>query len=127
MAMMLALGIYRFALNTATYQSFKRNNEYRWPAVERIGKEPLLQSIGAGAERIDLEGIIYPHFRGGLEQINIMRNFLAQRKPHLLIDGKGYILGYFVITHIEETQTTFLADGTPKKVEFRISLARYGE
>jgi uncharacterized protein len=126
MAMMLALGIYRFALNTAAYQSFKRNNEYRWPVVERIGQEPLLQSIGIGAEHIDLEGVIYPHFRGGFAQIEAMRISAASQEPLFLIDGRGYVLGRYVITHIEEVQNIFLQDGSPRRIEFRLNLARYG-
>ena len=125
--MMLALGPYRFSLNTSAYQSLKRSSEYRWPSIERIGKEPLLQAIGPGCDRIDLDGVIYPHFRGGLGQINAMRDSAQRQEPLMLINGQGNVLGRFVITQIEESQNTFLADGTPRKIEFRMSLERYGE
>ena len=125
--MMLALGPYRFSLNTSAYQSLKRSSEYRWPSIERIGKEPLLQAIGPGCERIDLDGVIYPYFRGGLGQINAMRDSAQRQEPLMLINGQGNVLGRFVITQIEESQNTFLADGTPRKIEFRLSLERYGE
>jgi phage protein U len=125
--MMLALGPYRFSLNTSAYQSLKRSHEYRWPSIERIGQEPLLQAIGQGSDRIDLDGVIYPHFRGGLGQINAMRDSAQRQEPLMLINGQGNVLGRFVITQIEETQNTFLADGIPRKIEFRLSLERYGE
>jgi hypothetical protein len=125
--MMLALGPYRFSLNTSAYQSLKRSSEYRWPSIERIGKEPLLQAIGPGCDRIDLDGVIYPHFRGGLGQINAMRDSAQRQEPLMLINGQGNVLGRFVITQIEESQNTFLADGAPRKIEFRLSLERYGE
>ncbi len=125
--MMLALGPYRFSLNTSAYQSLKRSSEYRWPSIERIGKEPLLQAIGPGCDHIELDGVIYPHFRGGLGQINAMRDSAQRQEPLMLINGQGNVLGRFVITQIEESQNTFLADGTPRKIEFRLSLERYGE
>jgi phage protein U len=125
--MMLALGPYRFSLNTGAYQSLKRSSEYRWSSLERIGQEPLLQAIGQGSDRIDLDGVIYPHFRGGLGQINAMRDAAARQETLMLINGLGEVLGRFVITQIEETQNTFLADGIPRKIEFRLSLERYGE
>jgi len=125
--MMLALGPYRFSLNTSAYQSLKRSSEYRWPSTPRIGKEPLLQAIGPGCDHIDLDGVIYPHFRGGLGQINAMRDSAQRQEPLMLINGQGNVLGRFVITQIEESQNTFLADGTPRKIEFRLSLERYGE
>ncbi|MBM4211605.1 MAG: phage tail protein [Gammaproteobacteria bacterium] len=124
---MLALGPYRFSLNTSAYQSLKRSSEYRWPSLERIGQEPLLQALGQGSDRIDLDGVIYPHFRGGLGQINAMRDSAQRQEPLMLINGLGEVLGRFVITQIEETQNTFLPDGVPRKIEFRLSLERYGE
>lgn len=125
--MMLALGPYRFSLNTSAYQSLKRSSEYRWPSTPRIGKEPLLQAIGPGCDHIELDGVIYPHFRGGLGQINAMRDSAQRQEPLMLINGQGNVLGRFVITQIEESQNTFLADGAPRKIEFRLSLERYGE
>ncbi|SPM44725.1 Uncharacterised protein [Orientia tsutsugamushi] len=124
---MIALGPYRFSLNTSAYQSLKRSSEYRWPSIERIGKEPLLQAIGAGCDRIDLDGVIYPHFRGCFGQINAMRDSAQKQKHLMLINGQGNVLGCFVITQIEESQNTFLADCAPRKIEFRLSLERYGE
>ncbi len=53
---MLSLGPYRFAL---TEQGFTRRSEYRWPALERIGEKPLLQSIGPGEDIVELAGVIY--------------------------------------------------------------------
>lgn len=125
--MMLALGPYRFSLNTSAYQTLKRSSEYRWPSLERIGQEPLLQALGQGSDRIDLDGVIYPHFRGGLGQINAMRDSASRQEPLMLINGLGEVLGRFVIAQIEETQNTFLPDGVPRKIEFRLSLERYGE
>ncbi|WP_264338875.1 phage tail protein [Wolbachia endosymbiont (group A) of Cheilosia soror] len=116
---MLSLGPYRFSL---TERGFTRRNEYRWPALERIGEKPLLQSIGPGEDVIELVGVIYSHFSGGLKQINNMRN---SSKPFLLIDGQGNILGHFVIVKIEETQKYFFPNGEPRKIEFHLSLKHY--
>lgn len=110
---MLSLGPYRFSL---IEQGFTRRSEYRWPALERIGEKPLLQSIGPGEDIVELAGVIYS---GGLKQINNMRN---SSKPLLLIDGQGNILGHFVIVKIEETQKYFFPNGEPRKIEFHLSL-----
>lgn len=124
---MLALGPYRFSLNTSSYKTLKRSTEYRWSQIERIGDEPLLQALGKGHDRIDLDGIIYPHFRGGLGQINSMRESAKKQEPLMLINGLGEVLGAFVITKVEETQSTFLPDGTARKIEFRLSIESYGK
>lgn len=124
---MMALGPYRFATSSAAYQSLRRTTEYRWPAQERLGSRPARQFVGGGNESISLAGVIYPHFPGGLRQLERMRDVAGQGLPLHLTDGRGKAWGRWVIESIEETQTTFFADGTPRKIEFIVQLAAYGE
>ncbi len=124
---MMALGDFRFSLNTAAYQQLRRTVEYRWPTQERAGRRPAKQFTGIGAETVALEGTIYPHYRGGLAQMEAMRGLAGKGRPQILTDGTGKVWGRFCIERIEETQTLFFGDGTPRKQEFRLSLGRYGD
>jgi len=123
---MMMLGPFMFAMDTAAYQRFHRSSEYRWPSQPRIGRRPALQYIGPGAESIDLEGIIYPDFAGGLAQVQAMRELAGLGKPMILVDGLGVIYSEWVITRIEETKTIFHGNGGAKKLKFRLALQRYG-
>lgn len=126
-ANMLSLGGYKFGTSTAAYETLSRVTEYRWPAQDRIGRHPVSQFTGAGADSITLPGTIFPHSAGGHGQIDAMRRIAGQGKPLLLVDGVGRVHGYWVIDRIEETQA-FLADnGVPRKQEFRVSIHYYGE
>ena len=127
MSVMMALGNYRFALESAAYQQLQRTINYRWQAQNRIANDPAMQFIGAGQEQISLEGVIYPHFRGGLGQIENMKLSADQGEPLLLVDGLGQVWQRWVITQIEETREVFLKDGVPRKITFRLSIVRYGE
>ena len=124
---LLALGDYRFALDTASYQELTRSTEWRWKAQERIGREPARQYIGKGNEHIDLSGVLYPSFRGGTGQVDAMRTEADLGAPLRLVTGTGRVLGLWVIERVEETQATLFADGTPRRVSFRLRLAYYGE
>ncbi|MBF0195466.1 MAG: phage tail protein [Magnetococcales bacterium] len=124
---MLSLGKFKFSINTAAYQSLKRTVEYNWPCQARGKRKPSLQYAGMGNETVSLNGVIYPHFKGGVDQINNMRKMASEGKPLILGDAKGINLGKWVITRIEETQTNFFIGGTPKKVEFNVELKAYGE
>ena len=42
---MMALGPYRFALNTATYQTLRRKTQYRWAQQARLAQGPAHQYI----------------------------------------------------------------------------------
>ncbi|ETX03575.1 MAG: tail protein (plasmid) [Candidatus Entotheonella factor] len=124
---MLALGDFRFAVDTAAYQTLQRTSAYRWPGQERLAREPALQFTGPGTETLTLDGVIYPAFRGGLGQLDAMREMAARGEPLLLVDGLGQVRGQWVITQIEESQSHFLPKGIPRKMTFTLSLQRYGE
>lgn len=123
---MMALGGLRFGVNRASYQTFTRMASYRWEEQDRLGRAPALQYLGPGAEEITLEGTIYPHFKGGLRQIELMRLLARRGEPMILVDGLGWVWERWVITRIDETKTHFLPDGAPRKIEFAVTLKAYG-
>ena len=126
---MMAIGQYKFAANTAAYQELRRVSEYRWQEQSRIGRDPAMQYNGKGRETIDLSGVIYPaEFKTG-DQVAEMRKAADVGKPLTLISAKGQVgevHGDWVIKRIEETGTIFVAGGAPRKVEFRMSLQFFG-
>jgi len=124
---MLALGDYRFSVETAAFQGLSRSTEYRWQQQDRFDHRPALQYTGPGADKITLKGVIYPHFKGGLGQVEAMRASAEGGEPLMLVDGLGYTHGLWCILSIKEDQSAFFFAGTPRKVEFTVELQRYGE
>lgn len=125
--MMLILGVYRFCISNAAYQTLSRSTEYRWEEQPRLDNEPAMQFIGQGSDTIKLDGTIYPHFKGGLRQVTLMRAEALAGTPLMLITGNGTAFGRWCIVSVEETQTFFLKDGTPRKITFSLTLKKYGE
>lgn len=123
---MMALGGYRFSIDSAAYQELKHSQAYRWQAQERLQRRPAMQFLGAGEESIELSGVIYPHFKGGLEQLNTMRTEANKGQPLLLVDGLGFVWGQWVITQINEGQSFFQGNGQPLKQSFQLKLVNYG-
>lgn len=122
---MMQLGTFQFSINTAAYQEFRRRSEYRWPSQDRFGKYPALQFTGRGEETISLQGVIYPEFRGGFDQVTSMRTMASEGQPLLLIDGHGKLLGYWVIESVEDGQSVFAAFGDARKIEFTLQLRKH--
>lgn len=123
---MMALSTYRFCLTTAAYDELSRSHEWRWPEVERIGARPARQFVGPGPETLNLKGTIYPSFAGGLGQVDFMRAEADKGVPLTLVDGQGKVWGDYCVLSIKETQTTLFSDGTPRKIDFEISLGESG-
>lgn len=117
---------YRFSLDTAAYQGRSRTTTYRWAKQERLTREPALQFVGPGDDTLKLSGVIYPHYKGGLGQVDSMRQEAGKGKPFILIEGTGTVFGKFVIESISEDQEHFMANGTPKKISFTLDLRKFG-
>lgn len=123
----MGLGEYRFSISTAAYDNFERSSSWRWTEQSRIGRRPALQYAGPGKDDITLAGTIYPFYSGGIGQLPKMREMADTGKPLMLVDGLGKVWGKWCIKSISETQSSFLQGGVPRKIVFRLSLARYGE
>lgn len=127
---MAKLGPFMFGIGTAAFQQLQRVSTYKWVAQERVGRKPAQQNTGQGADTITLSGVIYPHYYGGLGQIKAMRDMAETGRPMQLVyafEVVGQFAGQWCITEIKETRTVFFADGTPRKIEFDLTLVEYGE
>ena len=123
---MMALGDYRFSIDTAAYDTLKRQQSYRWQAQPRLQRHPALQFMGLGKETLDLQGVIYPDIGGDLGQLDSMRAQANKGEPLLLVDGLGFVWGQWIISHITEEQSLPLSNGQPRKQTFLLQLEYYG-
>ncbi|MFD2177735.1 phage tail protein [Veronia pacifica] len=123
--MMLMLGRYRFSLDTAAYEGKSRETRYRWGEQARLVERPALQFIGPGEDKLDIDGIIYPYYRGGLGQLETLRREAGRGEPLLLVEGTGKVLGRWVIDVVRENQRTFAKDGTPAAIRFSLTLRKH--
>ena len=124
---MMALGIFRFGMSGGGHQKLSRSASYRWRALDRIGRAPAQHYGGPGVQDITLEGVIYPHFKGGLRQVDLMRAMAGTGKPMMMVDGLGWVFKHWVIVRVEEKKTYLMADGAPRKIEFSMTLRSYGK
>ncbi len=127
---LMALGNFRFSVDQAAYEQLSRTTAYRWASQERIDQLPAMQYIGSGTDTIELDGTIYPFYKGGVGQLDAMRAEAEKGTPMSWVaatDGVGKPMGKWCITRIQETQSNFSVGGIPQKVKFQLSLSRYGE
>jgi phage protein U len=127
-SMLMALGNFIFELRTVAFGTMQKTYEYRWASTEVVGNPPVLQALGKGADKVDLEGVVYPQAAFGrvfTDPIGELREIAETQEPALMVDGSGGIHGLWAIKQISETQSYFDKFGKPKKVEFSTSLERY--
>ena len=124
---MMSLGSFQFELETLAHQKLVYSQSWRWPEQARITRDSALQYVGRNPGEIDLDGVIYPTYKGKLSDIETLRSLADEGKPKLLVDGMGRVLGKWVIVEVGDTRTVFVDDGRARKIEFRIKIKYYGE
>ncbi|ELD0616756.1 phage tail protein [Escherichia coli] len=92
-----------------------------------IGKRDAFQFLGVGEENITLAGVLYPELTGGKLTMTTLRLMAEEGRAWPLLDGTGMIYGMYVISKVSETGSIFFADGTPRKIDFTLSLTRVDE
>lgn len=123
---MYMLGPFMFSRDTAAPQTISRTNHYEWSQQARLGRENSNQFTGIGEDTIELEGVLYPEYKGGTEQITLMRLMAEQGKALMFVSGTGFVYGEYCIVDVEEKGMHLAPNGKPKKVEFTLTLQRYG-
>lgn len=122
--MMMSLGTFVFSLATAAYQQLQRQMSWRHPTSERVGARAARQFVGPGEETIDLSGVIHAELADDLLTLDVLRELAAEGRPLALVEGNGTVYGAYVILSINEGRTEFFSDGTPRRIEFQLQLAR---
>lgn len=125
--MMMALGMFVFAVPTAAYQQLQRQTAWRHASQSRVGQRPAYQYLGPGEDTISLSGVLFPEHTGGRVSLDLLRVMAEQGKAWPLIEGTGRIYGLWSITSVNETASVFFRDGMPRKIEFELALTRVDE
>ena len=123
---MLSFGGVAFEAPASSYARLQRRSAWRWPSQDRTARRPAYQFLGPGPETIELDGVIFPLYAGGALP-DSLRALAAAGEPRELTSGAGDVFGPWVLTEVEETRTRLYRDGAPRRIEWRLSLARYGD
>lgn len=119
---MMALGNYRFGVETAPYEQIRRTWAWRWAQQDVLGARPFQQYVGPGHTELAVNGYVTPHFKGGLGQVDAMRAEADRGEPLPVEDSLGNVWGDFVIVEIVETRRDIGPAGLPLRIEFRLTL-----
>ncbi|OTG65916.1 phage tail protein [Acinetobacter silvestris] len=120
--MMMALGLFVFSLQTASYQELQRVTNWRHPSNSRVGDSPAYQFIGKGEDSITLKGTIMHELTATRNTLETVRNMGDTGKAYTLIEGTGKIYGLVIIENLDDTKTYFFKDGAARKTDFTITL-----
>lgn len=122
--MMMSLGQFVFSLTTLAYQDLQRQTSWRHAANSRVGARPARQFLGPGDDTITLSGLVALELTRNTASLDEIRTMADTGKAWPLVDGAGYVYGQWVIEGLTTTNTLFLPNGMPRRVEFQLTLTR---
>lgn len=123
---LLQLGSHQFEVLPLSYQQLTQRAEYRWPSLERLGREPALQFMGPGQKRIQISGLLFPEAIGGWDKFRSFERTANVGQPLMMVLGTGHVFGRVVIAGIGEVHDHIGYAGLPRKLSFDIEVMRYG-
>ncbi|MCE4223634.1 phage tail protein [Methylobacterium sp. C25] len=134
---MMRWGAYTFKLTTAAYQKLRRQDTWRWATQERFANDPAEQFIGRGSKTMLLEGVIFTAYNPGqgvsvalttavgTHQLDLLRYYADLGEPQQMVDGRGNVLGPWVLVGMSEESEYFLVNGAPQKQCFGLEFRYY--
>ena len=122
--MMLALGMFVFSLSSLAYQEFQRQTDWRHAVNNRVGSHPAHQFLGRANDSVTLPGVLLSELAGTALSLDMLRLMANTGKAWPMVEGTGRIYGLWVIENLSETKTVFFRDGTPRRIEFTLTLKR---
>lgn len=99
-----------------------RTARHRWTPQERIGARPGWQWLGPGEEALVLSGVSIVLAAGTADAVSALRRAAADGEALSLADGDGQVLGRWGVRSVEERRRGIRADGTPRRVDWRLEL-----
>jgi hypothetical protein len=121
---LMAFGPFAFGMQTAAYDELRRRMQFKHGAAVRVGERDSYQYLGVGEENITLSGTVAPGVTGTLASITQLETMGKGGQAYVLVDGAGYIYGVYFIDSLESTQRSIFEDGTPRRVDFSLTLCR---
>lgn len=121
---LMSLGDFVFELSTAPFTDRQRTRTWRKEKTERFKVRPAHQFVGIGDDTVNLSGVLYNGQVGHYSRLEELATLADAGQDFPLLDGAGNVWGNYSINQIDETDTVFFNNGTPRKKEFSLQLER---
>lgn len=121
---MMQIGSVQFTPQGPGYDAFTHRARFEWPAQPRMGRRDALQFTGEGEETVEIQGVVYADYFGGVDVPKQLRSL--GRRPQMVVSGSGDVHGLWCVIEVSNVHTYSDAKGRPRKVEFTVTLSAYG-
>lgn len=123
--MMLAmLGALQFELEPFNMTSHDHKTAADYASKPVVGRRPLLEFVGEGAETFTLSCKLFPERFGGLGDLSNLHEMRQSGEPQFFMRGDGVPMGFFAVTEVTEKSTYLNPTGVGRVIEVDVSIER---
>lgn len=127
------LGDFLFGATTLSIASFNKSREWNVVETQRVFLPAAIQFCSAKAQSFSLSGTLFPGMLSlsakkdeqtavGTSALKKLRDMADTGESYWLVCGNGEVFGRFAIKKVTETETHWLEEGTPLRVDFSVEL-----
>jgi phage protein U len=121
----MALGPFGFHALRFGYRGVSRSLTTSWAEIQTVGGLNRLQWIGGEADKVTVEGVVFPEEFGGLESLEGVRSAARDGTVLPLVTLGGNVFGMYAIEGVSEDQRFHDALGLPRMDSYSIELRRF--
>lgn len=121
---LLALGMFVFEIATLAPDEYQRKTDWSFAKAPRLGARDAAQFLGPGSEKVSLSGSVYTEIADGAVSLDQLREMGDAGEALPLVDGRGNVLGNYIIEALDERHSSLMSDGRARRIDFGLDLSR---
>ncbi len=122
--MLMMIGPVQFKIVPFSLMEYGHSHEAVYAEKAVIGAGPVLEWTGDGPETWSVRARLFPERFGGLGALTILDAARRLGRPQYMMRGDGRLMGWVVITGVNERSTYLDRDGVGKIVDVDITVRR---
>ena len=123
--MLMSLGQFIFNTSSLAFKEIQRQRSWNYADNNVAFGRAKKQFMGSGQDSVSLPGLIYEEYGFGSRfALDELASMADTGQGFVLMDGSGYLYGFYVIDNIDETKSFLVDNGVPRKVDYTLKLSR---
>lgn len=122
--MQACYGLFVFSMTTAPIKGINRQRVWRYARPNVLDTRAKGIFLGPGEDTITITGQISHDIAGHELSLDALALMGDEGKAWPLVKGTGQILGSFQLESIDETHRDLFPNGSPRAIDFSMSLTR---
>ncbi len=103
---------------------FSRKADADFAKKDILGRAPVYEAIGPGEDVRTIRGRLFPFKLGGRGALALADAIRLSQAPQMVVRGDGTVLGWFIITSINEREENLAANGVGQLIGVDIEIKR---